>query len=156
MTNPQQNEIQNEIKQFEKDINLLPDKLKKLNKEQKRIAETKNRQKKIARMKKIHNEKKQIERKINLLHDRVKQFKKRQSLLEKGLHQIAKMQNLSQNEQDQITKMHNQSRDELERITEMRRISNYETMSKEELIIALLKSKWGIAEFLTINLVMTK
>ena len=52
MTNPQQNEIQNEIKQFEKDINLLRDKLKKLNKEQKRIAETKNRQKKIARMKK--------------------------------------------------------------------------------------------------------
>ena len=38
MTNPQQNEIQNEIKQFEKDINLLRDKLKKLNKEQKRIA----------------------------------------------------------------------------------------------------------------------
>ena len=41
--------------------------------------------------------------------------------------------------------MHNQSRDEPERMTKMRRIKNYE-MSKEELIISLLKSKESIAE----------
>ena len=49
------------------------------------------------------------------------------------------MQNLSQNELDQIIKMQNQSRDELEQIAKMRRIKNYEKMSKEGLIIALLK-----------------
>ena len=35
--------------------------------------------------------------------------------------------------------MQNQSRDELEKIAKMRRIKNYENMSKEELLIALLK-----------------
>ena len=37
-------------------------------------------------------------------------------------------------------------RDELEQIAKMRRIKSYEKMSKEELIIALLKSKRSIAE----------
>ena len=44
MTNPQQNEIQNEIEQFNKDINLLQDKLKKSKKEERRISEMKNNQ----------------------------------------------------------------------------------------------------------------
>ena len=56
------------------------------------------------------------------------------------------MQNLSQNELDQIIKMQNQSRDELEQIAKMRRIKNYEKMSKEGLIIALLKWKDSLAE----------
>ena len=42
--------------------------------------------------------------------------------------------------------MHDQARDELERIAKIRRIKNYEEMSKEELIISLLKSKQSIAE----------
>ena len=37
--------------------------------------------------------------------------------------------------------MRGQSRDKLERITKIRRIKNYEEMTKEELIISLLKSK---------------
>ena len=37
--------------------------------------------------------------------------------------------------------MLNQSRDKLERIAKIRRIKNYEVMSKEELIMSLLKSK---------------
>ena len=45
-----------------------------------------------------------------------------------------------------------QSRDELEQITKIRRIKNYEEMSKEELIISLLKSKQSIAELLNNNL----
>ena len=73
MTNPQQSYIQNEIEQFNKDINVLQDKLKKLIKE-------KMDQRKSQKKKKIHKEKKQTEGKINLLHGRVEQFKKQQSL----------------------------------------------------------------------------
>ena len=61
------------------------------------------------------------------------------------------MQNLSQNELNQIAEMHNQSRDELERIAKIRRIKNYEEMTKEELIISLLKSKQSIAELFNNN-----
>ena len=64
------------------------------------------------------------------------------------MKKIAKMQNLSQNELNQIEEMRDQSRDELERIAKIRRIKNYEEISKEELIISLLKSKQNIAELL--------
>ena len=49
------------------------------------------------------------------------------------------MQNLSQNELNEIAEMRDQSRDELERVAKIRRIKNYEEMSKEQLIISLLK-----------------
>ena len=129
MVNPQQNEIDNEIEQFNKDINLLQCKLKKLKDERKQATKTKDRQKRIAKMNKIDNRKKQIKREINLLqgrfeqfkkkqiivleqskivmsilHDRIEQFKKKR-LFEKGLKRIAKMQNLSQNELNQIAEM---------------------------------------------------
>ena len=68
------------------------------------------------------------------------------------MKKIAKMQNLSQNELNQIEEMRDQSRDELERIAKIRRIKNYEEMSKEELIISLLKSKQNIAELFNNNL----
>ena len=61
------------------------------------------------------------------------------------------MQNLLQNELNEIAQMRNQSRDELERIAKIRRIKNYEKMSREELIISLLKSKQSIAEFFNNN-----
>ena len=51
------------------------------------------------------------------------------------------MQNLSQNEFNQIAEMRGQSQDDIERIAKIRRIKNYEEMTKEELIISLLKSK---------------
>ena len=51
------------------------------------------------------------------------------------------MQNLSQNELKQITKMQNLSHNELEQIAKMRHIKNYKTISREELLIALLKSE---------------
>ena len=50
MTNPQQNEMQNEIEQFNKDINLLQDKLKKLKKEERRISKMKNNQWKLQKI----------------------------------------------------------------------------------------------------------
>ena len=62
------------------------------------------------------------------------------------------MQNLSQNEFNQIAEMRSQSRDKVERIAKIRRIRNYEEMSKEELIISLLKSKQSIAELFNNNL----
>ena len=61
------------------------------------------------------------------------------------------MQNLSQNELNQIAEMRGESRDELERIAKIRRIKNYEEMSKEELMISLLKSKQSIAELFNNN-----
>ena len=58
-----------------------------------------------------------------------------------GLERIAKMQNLSINELEQIKRMKNLLQNELERIAKMRCIKNYKNMSKEELLIALLKSE---------------
>ena len=62
------------------------------------------------------------------------------------------MQNLPQNKLNQIAEMRDQSRDELERIAKIRRIKNYEEMSKEELIISLLKLEQSIAELFSNNL----
>ena len=78
------------------------------------------------------------------------------NISQNGLERIAKMQNLSQNELKQITKMQNLSQNELEQIAKMRRIKNYKNMSKEELLIALLKSGQSLAEkaFIKVNLIM--
>ena len=62
------------------------------------------------------------------------------------LKRITKMQNLSHNELEQITKMRNLSENELEKIAKMKHIKNYKNMSREELLISLLKSKQSIAE----------
>ena len=62
------------------------------------------------------------------------------------------MQNLSQNEFNQIAEMRGLSPDELEQIAKIRRIKNYEKMTKEELIISLLKSKQSVAELFNNNL----
>ena len=57
------------------------------------------------------------------------------------------MQNLSQNELEQIKRMKSLPKNELEQIAEMRRIKNYKNMSREELLLALLKSEQSHAEF---------
>ena len=51
MTNPQQSYIQNEIEQFNKDINVLQDKLKKLIKEKMDQTKSKKKKKKYIRKK---------------------------------------------------------------------------------------------------------
>ena len=48
--------------------------------------------------------------------------------------------------------MYDQSQDKLERVAKMRRIKNPKRMSKEELIIVLLKSKHKIPELFNSNL----
>ena len=167
MPNTQQN---NEIEQISKEINLLQDRLKKneksLNQFQNglmqigRIRVKKGQRTNLSQTKKIQNivknifqnKIKQIKKNANILQNTLAHIKKRKRLFEKGLKKIAKMQNLSQNEFNQIAEMRGQSRDELEQITKIRRIKNYEDMSKEELIISLLKSKQSIAEFFNNNL----
>ena len=69
-----------------------------------------------------------------------------ENLSQNGLERIARMQNLSHNELKQITKMQNLSQNKLEQIAKMRRIKNRNNMSREELLIALLKSKQSHAE----------
>ena len=71
----------------------------------------------------FQNEIKRTKWKINLLQDRLEQFKKRRSLLQNRLEEIAKL----------------------------RKIKNYQKMSKEWLIIALLKSKGSFAELFNNN-----
>ena len=56
------------------------------------------------------------------------------------------LKNLSQNELEQITKISNLLQTELEKIAKIRHIKNYKNMSREELLISLLKSKQSIAE----------
>ena len=62
------------------------------------------------------------------------------------IERIAKMQNLLQNELEQIKRMKNLPQNELEKITEMRCIKNYKITSREDLLIALLKSEQSHAE----------
>ena len=137
MLNTQQNNIQNEIEQIKKEIDLLQDRLKKneksLNQFQnglihiRRIRVKKGQRTDLSQTKEIQNivkdilqnKIKQIEKNTNLLQNILTQVKKRKRLFEKGLKKIAKMQNLSQNELKQITEMHNRSRDELERIAKI-------------------------------------
>ena len=67
-------------------------------------------------------------------------------LSQNGLKRIVKMGNLPQNELKKITKMQNLSQNKIEKIAKMRRIKNFKSMSREELLIALLKSKQSHAE----------
>ena len=156
MPDTQQN---NEIEHINKEINLLQDKLKKNEKSQNqfqnglmqfgRMWVKKGQRTNLSQTKTIQNIVKnifqnkieQIKKNTNLLQNILAHIKKRKRLFEKGLKKVAKIQNLSQNELNQIAEMRNQSRDELELIAKIRRIKNYEEMSKEDLIISILKIK---------------
>ena len=58
----------------------------------------------------------------------------------------AKMENLSQKELKKIEKMQYLSRNKLEKIAKTRGIEGYNCMSKENLLIVLLKSEQNITE----------
>ena len=164
MPNTQQN---NETAHINKKINLLQDRLEKNEKDQdrfqnglmqfKRKRVKKGQRTNLSQTKIIQNIAKnifqnkidQIKNYTNLLQNILTQVKNRKRLFEKGLKKIAKMQNISQNELNQIAEMRGQPRDELERIA---KIKNYEEMSREELIISLLKSKQSIAKLFDNNL----
>ena len=82
--------------------------------------------------------------KEKLLSAIVKSERITENLSQNGLERIARMQNLSQNELEQIIKMQNLSQNKLKQIAKTRRIKNYNDMSKEELLIALLKLSQSI------------
>ena len=63
-----------------------------------------------------------------------------------GLEKIAKIQNISENELNQAKKLQGKSIDELREIARLRRIKNRDKLTKEGLIISLLKSESSDAE----------
>ena len=65
----------------------------------------------------------------------------RRKLLKIKLEKIAKIQNISKNELNKAEKLQNKSIDELRGIARLRRIKNRNNLTREDLIISLLKSE---------------
>ena len=71
---------------------------------------------------------------------------KGKNLLKIELGLVAKIQNISNNELNQTEKLQRKSIDELKEIARLRRIKNRDKLTKEGLIISLLKSESSDAE----------
>ena len=69
-----------------------------------------------------------------------------ENLSKNGLTKIVKVVNLSLNKLEQITEMNNFSQNKLKQIANTKHIKNYKDMSKEDLLIALLKSNQSHTE----------
>ena len=65
----------------------------------------------------------------------------RRKSLKIKLEKFAKIQNFSTNELNKAEKLQNKSIDDLRRIARLRRIKNSDNLTKEDLIISLLKSE---------------
>ena len=65
----------------------------------------------------------------------------RRNLLEIKLEKIAKIQNTSKNELNKVKNLQKKSIDELRGIARLRRIKNSDNLTKEGLMISLLKSE---------------
>ena len=63
-----------------------------------------------------------------------------ENLSQNGLERIAKIDNLSQNNLKEIAETQGLSQNKLEQISKMKLNKNYKSMSKERLLIPLLKS----------------
>ena len=63
----------------------------------------------------------------------------RRKLNKINLKKIAKKQNISRNELRKAEKLQNKPTDELKEIAGLRRIKNYDNLTKEDLILSLLK-----------------
>ena len=74
-----------------------------------------------------------------------------ENLFRNGLKKKIKMPNLSLNDFKKIERMNNLSLNELNRIAIARNIKNYKNMSKEDLLIVLLKSNPSHTELLKIG-----
>ena len=70
----------------------------------------------------------------------------RKKLLGIGLEKTAKIENISKNELNQAKKLQIKSIDELKEIARLRRIKNRDKLTKEDLIISLLKSESSALE----------
>ena len=69
-----------------------------------------------------------------------------QKLLKTGPGKVGKIPNISENEVNQAEKQQRKSIDELKEIARLRRIKNRDKLTKEGLIISLLKSESSDAE----------
>ena len=69
-----------------------------------------------------------------------------ENLSENELEKIVKMQNLPLKELEQIVRMNNFSENKLKEIMKIRSIKKYEDMSKEDFLIAFLKSNQSHTE----------
>ena len=63
----------------------------------------------------------------------------RRKLQRLGLEKIAKIQNISINELNKAKKLQKKSIDELKAVARLRRINNFKKLTKEDLILTLLK-----------------
>ena len=70
----------------------------------------------------------------------------RRKLLEVKLEKIAKIQNISKNELNKVQNLQKKSIDELRGVARLRKIKNSDNLTKEGLIISLLKSESSRAE----------
>ena len=82
---------------------------------------------------------------INTLN-RYDSKRKGEKLSKIGLGKVAKIPNISENEVNQAEKLQRKSIDELKEIARLRRIKNRDKLTKEGLIISLLKSESSDAE----------
>ena len=98
----------------------------------------------IAKKRNIQDYKKMSREELIRAFDESECFLK--NLSQNAPKQIAKIQNFSQNEIKQIIKMQNLSRNELEQIAKKRGIKKHKNISKEGLLISLLKSEQSFAE----------
>ena len=99
---------------------------------------TENKLRLIAKNKGIRDYQNMSKEKLLSTLDKLKRINKK--LLRNGLKKIVKMQNLSLNELEKIVEMNSFLENKLKQITEIRHIKKYKDMSKEDLLIALLKS----------------
>ena len=83
---------------------------------------------------------------LSRYHSRRKVRNIRRKLSKIGQEKIAKIQNISKNELSQAKKLQRKSIDELKEVARLRKIKNNEKLTKEDLIISLLKSKSSAAE----------
>ena len=77
---------------------------------------------------------------LNRYDSRCKVKNNRRKLSKIGLEKIAKIQNISKNELNQAENLQRKSIDELREIARLRRIKSRDKLTKEDLIITLLKS----------------
>ena len=75
----------------------------------------------------------------------------RKKLLKIGLEKIAKIQNISKNESNQAKKLQRKSIDEIKEIARLRGIKDSEKLTKEQLIITLLKLQTALQNIILRN-----
>ena len=106
---------------------------------------TENKVRLIAKNKGIKDYQNMSKEKLLSTLDKIKRIKNK--LLKNGLNKIVKMQNVWLNELEKIVEMISFSENKLKQIAKKRHIKIYKDMSKEDLIIALLKSNQSHTEF---------